>query len=265
MALPRFYIEPSQWDPAAPALTGPEGHHARDVLRVRPGEKVVLFDGAGRELTAEVAEVARQKVQLLPLQASEAPRPATPITLAQAIPKGKNMDGIVQKAVELGAAEIVPILSDRTVVSLDRKEGTAKQAKWRQIAIEACKQCGQNWLPEVRKPASLKDFLSDKCNSNTLLTGEGKKQPALRLIASTRGASLHLKEVLRRFESKHGARPGEAIVLIGPEGDFTAAEYEAARAAEFQAITLGKIILRVETAAIYCLSVLSYELMPPES
>ncbi len=246
----RFYLPPEQWDPASPRLTGAEAHHCRDVLRGAAGQKVVLFNGRGREMTAEIAEVGRGEVKLTKLHEAETPPLRCRITLAQAIPKGKNMDLIVQKAVEIGASEIVPIISDRTIVRLDPEEAAGKQAKWQGIAIEAAKQCGQNWLPQVRSPVRLKEFFA----------GTGKA-PGLALIGSLQPGARHLKEVLREVEERGGARPTEALMCIGPEGDFTPAEVALALGHGCQPITLGPIILRVETAAIYCLSVLSYELL----
>jgi 16S rRNA (uracil1498-N3)-methyltransferase len=172
------------------------------------------------------------------------------ITLAQAIPKGKNMDLIVQKAVEIGASEIVPLISERTVVHLDRDDAAQKQTKWQNIAIEAAKQCGQNWLPEVRLPQSPPDFF----RSATLAAD-------LQLIGSLQSDARHLKTVLNDYETGHSHRPRSVVSCIGPEGDFTPAELALARSHGCQPITLGPIILRVETAAIYCLSVLSYELL----
>ena len=290
MSLPRFYIRLENWTREAPILTGAEAHHARDVLRLTVGDQVVLFDGRGRERTAEISEIGRREMRLRVLQEKEAPTRPCRITLAQAIPKGKNMDLIVQKAVELGAAEIIPLISERTVVSLDsKKDREKKQAKWEQIAIEAMKQCGQSWLPEIRPPMGLSEFLGGretevggrKPEIGSRRSEVGKWQNAeategqpfrfssdrrpltsdLRIVASLQEDSLHLKEILRRYEAEQGARPTEVTMLIGPEGDLTPDEYAAARAAGFQPITLGSIILRVETAAIYCLSVLSYELL----
>src|SRR5215813_9457330 len=145
----RFYIAPEQWDSRGLALRGSEAHHARDVLRLGAGEKLVLFNGQGRELTAEIASFAGDEIQLRKLHETETPPLRCRIVLGQAIPKGKNMELIVQKAVEIGAAEIAPIISDRTIVQIDSESAMQKQSRWQQIAIEAAKQCGQNWLPRV--------------------------------------------------------------------------------------------------------------------
>ena len=156
----RFYLAPNDWSSAA--LTGTEAHHARNVLRLQPGDRVVLFDGQGREGTAEITALDSAAVRLRILQEAVTPPLRARITLAQAIPKGKNMDLIVQKAVEIGAAEIFPLLSARTVVHLDPESAAQKQAKWQTVALEAAKQCGQNWLPQVQTPRTLDDFLRDR-------------------------------------------------------------------------------------------------------
>src|SRR6476659_1101071 len=156
----RFYVAPENWDPRGPALRGSEVHHARNVLRMQAGDKLVLFNGEGRELTAEITNVADYEIRLRKLHESETPPLRCRIVLAQAIPKGKNMELIVQKAVEIGAAEIAPIISDRTVVQVGSESAAQKQAKWQQIAIEAAKQCGQNWLPCVHTPKKLEELFS---------------------------------------------------------------------------------------------------------
>ena len=241
----RFYIPPNEWNPDALRLTSAEAHHARAVLRLDRSDKVVVFNGRGREITAEIDSLGKGEIALHKLHESASPPLRCRITLGQAIPKGKNMDLIVQKAVEIGAAEIVPIISDRTIVRLDPDEAAQKQSKWQTIAIEAAKQCGQNWLPEVQTPRTLSQFFAAKPRFD------------LQFIGSLQSDAQYLKQIL----SDQPARPASVLMLIGPEGDFTPAELNLARSHGCRPITLGPIILRVETAAIYCLSVLSYELL----
>ena len=259
----RFYLSPEHWDPSALTLRGTEAHHARDVLRMRRGERAVLFNGRGREVNVEVVDLARDEIRLRKLHETETPPLRCRITLAQAIPKGKNMDLIVQKAVEIGAAEIAPLISERTIVDLGPKEGEQRRAKWQQIAIEAAKQCGQNWLPTVHAPRKLKDFFDVATDLRPVQTSHSDVATGfdLRLIGSLQPDAIHLKEILSDYTDQHRDRPENVLMLVGPEGDFTPAELALAKTHGCLPITLGPIILRVETAAIYCLSVLSYELL----
>jgi 16S rRNA (uracil1498-N3)-methyltransferase len=245
----RFYLAPEDWNPDALVLSGTEAHHGRNVLRLDPGDKIVVFDGRGHEVTAEITSVDSSQIRLRKLHQAKTPPLRCQITLAQAIPKGKNMDLIVQKAVEIGAAEIAPILSDRTVVRLDEESAASKQSKWRTIAIEAAKQCGQNWLPRVQVPQTMAQLFQQS------------RRFDLQLIGSLQADAIHLKKILAEYCAEHGDRPTSVLMLVGPEGDFTPAELSLARSHGCRPITLGPIVLRVETASIYCLSVLSYELL----
>lgn len=270
----RFYIAPEHWNPDDLVLTGGEAHHARDVLRLKRGDKAVLFNGHGREITAELIDSSPNELRFRKLTQTEAPPLRCRITLGQAIPKGKNMDLIVQKAVEIGVAEICPLMSQRTVVDLDPEAAAQKQAKWQQVGIEAAKQCGQNWLANVRQPQTLKEFFSsylplaahyasrrtepdtnDRRSSDT--TG---RRCDLQLIGSLQPDGQHLKRILEHYLAEHNRLPTSVLMMVGPEGDFTPAELSLAKSHGCLPITLGPIILRVETASIYCLSVLSYEL-----
>src|SRR6266496_1684177 len=189
----RLFISPENWNSGALTLDGSEAHHARDVLRMRVGEKLVLFDGSGHEITAEIVDLGVDKIGLRKLHEAETPPLQCRIVLGQAIPKGKNMDLIVQKAVEIGAAEIAPIISDRTIVHLDSESASQKQNKWQQIAIEAAKQCGQNWLPRVHAPKKLTEFFSASGRAFDL-----------RLIGSLQPDAQQLRKILETYSSEHG-------------------------------------------------------------
>src|SRR6266498_2393675 len=230
----RFYISPENWSPDALALTGSEAHHARDVLRMKRGDKLVLFNGHGREITAEIVDIG-DEIRLQKLHEMETPPLRCRIVLGQAVPKGKNMELIVQKAVEIGAAEIAPIISDRTVVQVDSESAVQKQAKWQQIAVEAAKQCGQNWLPRVHAPRKLAEFL-DAVEAGVSPDKSPVSQPQkdiarfdLRLIGSLQPDAQNLKKILAGYLSEHQDRPESVLMLIGPEGDFTPAELARAR------------------------------------
>jgi 16S rRNA (uracil1498-N3)-methyltransferase len=243
--MPRFYIPPHAWNLDKLALDAAETHHALDVLRMKAGDRATLFNGQGAEATVEFAAVDKGGIALKKISAAKSAPVACQITLGQAIPKGKNMDLIVEKGTELGVASIVPLLSERTVVRCDESEALAKREKWQRVAVEAAKQCGQNWLPAVAKPQSPKEFF------------QAGERFDLMLIASLQPDSRHIKQVLAEAGPK---KPARVLVLVGPEGDFTPAEMNLAKNAGCRPITLGPIILRSETAAIYCLSVLSHEL-----
>ena len=241
----RFYIPPERWNLDALTLDEAETHHAVDVLRMNPGDKAVVFNGRGVEATVEIAAITRKSVTLRKLLHAKSAPIGCAITLAQAVPKGKAMDLIVQKAVELGVAAISPLLSERTVIQVEEDDAARKQQKWQAVAVEAAKQCGQNWLPKVDLPRSPKEFFPQPVRHE------------LMLIASLQPDAMHLKKLLAEYA---GRKPTSVLILVGPEGDFTPAEIGLAKSHGCRPITLGPIVLRTETAAIYCLSVLSYEL-----
>jgi 16S rRNA (uracil1498-N3)-methyltransferase len=232
----RFYLPNLQ----QPLLSAEEAHHALNVLRLKVGATLNVFDGRGHEAQARIAETTKDSVRLTILQHSNTASLPCRITLAQAIPK-KSMDLIVQKATELGVATIVPLVSERSVVKLD--EDSRRMDRWREIALEACKQCGNNWLPEIQPPRKARDFLNSPGKSD------------LKLIASLQPDSKPLKAILGE-----AAKPSSILILIGPEGDFTPAELGFAKSAGCLPLSLGPLVLRADTAAIYTLSILHHEL-----
>lgn len=233
----RFHLPSAAWQSGT--LTGDEARHLTQVLRIKPGAAISVFDGEGRRAEAEVLAASRDHVSLKLGDAQTPPAPLPAITLAQAIPKGKNMDLIVQKAVELGISNIQPLVTRNTVV----QPSDGKSEKWRRNALEACKQCGQDTLPHIADPLPYDHWLASLTEA-----------PSLKLIASLAPGAKPLREVLQ-------AHPGTSAVtlLVGPEGDFTPNETSAALAAGFLPISLGSIVLRVETATLFCLSALRYE------
>ena len=233
--MPRFHLTNLQ----SPVLTGEEAHHGIHVLRLKTGDTVSAFDGKGGEAQCRVRQVGRDTIELEVLQRARTPALPCRITLAQAIPK-KSMDLIVQKATELGVAQIIPLISDRTVVQLD--EDSKKVDRWRAIAMDACKQCGNNWLPTIDPPQKAAKFLASPGSFD------------LKLIGSLQPDSKPLKTLLPP------SLPKSVLVLIGPEGDFTPAELGAAKSAGCLPLSLGPLVLRSETAALYTLSILHHEL-----
>jgi 16S rRNA (uracil1498-N3)-methyltransferase len=244
----RFYLPPEQCHEASLVLTSREAHHARHVVRVRPGERVAVVDGKGHEFLCEVEACDRDKVRLAVVEERFQPAQPSQVTLLQAVPKGKIMDAIVQKATELGVSRIVPLLTERVVGRVDDKEAFHKAEKWRLIAREAIKQCGWAWLPEVEPPMTLDQVFARK---------ESFELP---LLASLESGSRPAREYFRGFQAQRGRLPESVCAWIGPEGDFTPDETAAIESHGALPITLGRLVLRAETAAIYCLSILHYEL-----
>jgi len=229
-------------------LTPAETHHLVTVNRARIGSPVVAFNGCGTEWSCELASERRQGAVLRVISRKDHPAPACAITLAQALPKGAAMDAIVRQATEIGAARIIPLETERTQVHLagDRSEG--KVGKWRTVALEAAKQCGTPFLPEISPVQTLEVCL------------EGAREQELRLVASLHPGAHSLKETLAKRRAADGATPRKAIWLIGPEGDLSPAEIERAMAAGFEPVTLGPLTLRCDTAAACALAILGHEL-----
>jgi 16S rRNA (uracil1498-N3)-methyltransferase len=244
----RFYLPPASCREDLLRLDGREAHHALHVLRLQRGERVTVLDGAGAEFFCDVESAAKNSLVLAVQEKQFTPAPPCRLTLLVAIPKGKLIESIIQKAVELGAHRIVPLLTERVVTQLDDDGAEAKREKWQTVAIEAIKQCGAPWLPKVEAPQTIAEFLA-----------HGEKIE-LSLVGSLQTERRHPREWISEFQKQHGQLPRSAGAWIGPEGDFTLAELQAIEAAGAKPITLGKLTLRVETAAIYCLSFLNYEL-----
>ncbi len=244
----RFYLPPAECRQQLLTLSKREAHHALNVLRIRPGERVAVLNGAGEEMLCEVLEAAHGAVTLKVVQTHALARLPYKVTLLQALTKGKTMEQIVQRATELGAHRIVPILSARSVAQVQTDDAANKLDKWETTAIEAIKQCGCAWLPRLEPPQTPQAFLAR----------EDKFE--LSLIASLQPESRHPREHFELFQAEHERRPESVCVWVGPEGDFTPAEINAIRASGALPITLGKLVLRSETAAIYCMSIINYAL-----
>jgi 16S rRNA (uracil1498-N3)-methyltransferase len=244
----RVHCSPANREPAEISLSADESHHLVSVNRARVGDTVVAFDGQGHEWVCELAAADRSAARLkVRFPQKFKPLPYA-ITLGQALPKGASMDSIVRKATEIGAAAIVPLESERTQVHLDSDRSEKKIEKWQVAALEAAKQCGNPFLPEIAPIQAAGSFI------------ESAKGYDLKLIASLQPGAKSLKSVLEAFKATANRPPQRVLWLVGPEGDFTPAELSQSRSAGFEPISLGPLVLRCETAAVYALSILSYEL-----
>lgn len=226
-------------------IEGEEAHHALRVMRLRTGEQCEVFDGEGHSAIATVQGGSGSTLLLGETEPLPPLPPVADITLALAIPKGSNMELIVQKAVEMGVTRIIPLISERTIVRLDAKEAAKKTEKWRRTVLEACKQCGVNTLPAVEEPQPFALFL------------KRSDLPELKVHGAISPTALPLREVL---ESARARGQRGCLILIGPEGDFSPAEYAAAEAAGCTPTSFGPIILRVETAVFLAVAAARYAL-----
>ncbi len=248
----RAFARPATPEPADFTLSPEESHHLVAVNRARAGATVVVFDGLGHEWICELTSDRKNAAVLRVRSARATPPLPFLITLGQALPKGPGMDAIVRKATEIGAARIVPLESERTQVHLDGDRSDKKIEKWQTAALEAAKQCGNPFLPEVLPVQSASALIVAAADYD------------LRLIASLHPGAQSLKPVLAAFRATHHRAPRKVLWLVGPEGDFSPGEMALALAHGFAPITLGPLVLRCETAAVYALSVLSYELLNAE-
>jgi 16S rRNA (uracil1498-N3)-methyltransferase len=242
----RFYLAPDECADKVLLLKDRQAHHAAHVLRLQPKESVIVLDGVGTELDCTVQRVSRNEVALLVCERRQTPRSAVEVTLLQAIVKGKAMETIIQKATELGVTRIIPLQTDRIVPHLDQEN--QKQTKWQITAIETIKQCGSRWLPQIDVPVAPAGFLKRTESFD------------LALVASLAGDGRHARHWFERFTKEPSAALRTVCIWIGPEGDFTTEELDLIRSSGAKPITLGRLVLRADTAAVYSLSVIHHEL-----
>jgi 16S rRNA (uracil1498-N3)-methyltransferase len=246
----RFYLPPESCAGDLLLLDDHEAHHALHVLRLKQGDQAVVLDGAGDEFFCEVENATRSSLTLRVKRKNCIPPPPCSITLLVGIPKAKIIESIIQKSVELGAKRIAPLLTERVVTHIDlaSRDAEHKREKWQQVAIEAIKQCGAAWLPKIEAPMTIENFLARKEKFDLALVGSLQKERR------------HPRDIFHEFGKNNGRLPKSVAVWIGPEGDFTLDELQTIQNSGAQPISLGNLVLRVETAAIYCLSILNYEL-----
>jgi 16S rRNA (uracil1498-N3)-methyltransferase len=230
MRISRFFVD-APLSLGAHALPEASAHYISRVLRLTGGAVVQLFDGSGQEYRGELVEVGKKQVTVeLSEQLPGLPEPGLKIHLGQGLSRGERMDWAIQKATELGATEITPIVSERCEVRLKDERADKRLAHWRQIAISACEQSGRSVIPTIHPPMPLQDWLAVEAE--------------LKLVLHPVAESLSTHQ-----------RPATLAFLIGPEGGLNDAEIEQARSAGFQPARLGPRVLRTETAPVVALSV----------
>ncbi|HEX8397921.1 MAG TPA: 16S rRNA (uracil(1498)-N(3))-methyltransferase [Pyrinomonadaceae bacterium] len=235
----RFFAAPENFSEKEIRLNEDESRHLRDVLRLRVGEKVAVFDGAGNEFLCSIEQIERKSVSLLILEKINAPSPESDLnlTLAVALLKGEKFDLVVQKATELGVKQILPLETARADVKIkDEKDVAKKLERWRRIALEAAKQSGRAVVPLIEKPIGFEDFVK---------TSSGE-----RIFFAERGGT-----ELNQIPSKDFEK---LTIVVGAEGGWDEREIELVRAEDFRIVTLGGRILRAETAAIVTVALLQH-------
>ena len=239
----RFFADASQVGGGRIRITGSDVNHIRNVLRMKQGEEVLISTGDEWEYSCSVEELGEDEVvcRILDAQKSGKELPSK-IVLYQCLPKGDKMETVIQKAVELGAARIVPVESKRCVVRLDTRKKAARVRRWNAVSEAAAKQSKRMIIPQVADVMTYEQMLSDAAGLDRRFVPYEKSQ-----------GMNHTREMFSQI------KPGQSVgILIGPEGGFEEAEIEKAEAAGFRAVTLGKRILRTETAGMTMLSILMY-------
>jgi 16S rRNA (uracil1498-N3)-methyltransferase len=240
--MPRFYVPQPHIEEGKLSVEGDEVKHIRNVLRLKAGDEITVFDGLGKEYQGIIVEEGRSSV-LIKIQNifSTPAKSSIEVTLAQSLLKGEKMDYLIQKATELGVKGIVPFFSSRSVPLLEKSKRLKRHHRWERIAVEASKQSGRGVVPKIEPLQDYSEMLGSASPS------------ALCLILCEREGNT-LKEVLERSKEK-----AEVFFIIGPEGGLDQEEVEEAKRKGFFPVTLGRRILRAETTSLCLLSILQYE------
>lgn len=243
----RFFVDPEDIVDQQVYFSPAEARHIERVLRLRPGETVLVFDGSGWEYQVQL--LGRESSgtlagQILNREFRDRESPFK-LALVQGIAKGEKMDTIIQKAVEIGIDSIHPILTEHTVVQLDGPKRQQRQERWQAIARQACKQCRRNHVPPVFSITHMESFLEQHTD-----------QPVLMLYEAEQGCTL--RQVLCSELLSRQAQPW--YLMVGPEGGFSKTEAELARKRGALLVGLGPRILRTETAGLLAAGIILYEL-----
>lgn len=240
----RFYIRPDSIKNDRIYVDGREAHHILDVMRLKKGDRIVAFDGTGKEYFGIIEDISKKSLIIKIEEEKESKtKRSYKITLAQAIPKMDKMDYIIQKTTELGIDSIIPMNTERAVVKLKKDKVFLKLRRWGRIAREAAKQCGRNSITAIEDYLNFKEVL-DRVKSYDLVlmpsVSPFKKQSLKRLLSLFQGESI--------------------LVLIGPEGGFDPIELQLASKGGVMFVSLGDNILKSDTAAIATIAMINYAL-----
>ncbi len=243
--MPRFFAAPEGIDGDRITITGPDVNHIRNVLRMAPDDNITVSDGSGMDYYCRITEMSKEHVLLTVIDSwrAFAELPAD-IWLFQGVPKGDKMDLIIQKAVELGAGRIVPVMMERTIVRLDDKKKEKRQQRWQSIAESAAKQAGRARIPVVTEVVDFDKAIKMCAGMDAILMPYEKAEG--------------VEAARARVRSLRGSKT--IGVFIGPEGGFAPEEVDKAVLNGAFTMTLGHRILRTETAGMTMLSIIMFEL-----
>lgn len=238
----RFFVPKDSVKRGVISVTGQEAHHIADVMRLKPKDKVVTFDGTGKEYIGVIKEAGKKSVVIEVIETREAAKARAPgVTLIQAIPKREKIEYLIEKATELGVGSIVPVFTGRTIPDWDPEKRASHVVRWRKIAREASKQCGRPDIPNIPDIARFSDVINDERCSG------------LKLIAALEDGAEPIRRALKDFKGDH------ICIAIGPEGDFTPDEVKDAFGRGFKPVSLGIRVLKSDTAGLFALSAIDYE------
>lgn len=272
----RYFIAPERFEATVVTITGDDAHHLVRVMRAKADDQVIVSDGVNREALVRIRELEKDRViadivEMLPLENE----PAVEVWIAQSLPKGDKMELVIQKGTEIGADRFIPFVSERTVVQLDAKKEGKRIERWQKIAKEAAEQAHRNRVPAVEAPLSWKQLMQ--------LAGQAdaawicyEKENGLQLKqqiqqALSKGKAIRIDKALHEEGGEtsapaHGKPQTEGVqdrlkllLIIGPEGGFSEQEVASAEAAGCHSVSLGRRILRTETAAMVGLTCILYE------
>jgi len=244
VTIPRLYLPRPLETGAVCAAAADQARYLKTVLRMREGDPLLIFNGTGWEYKAVIRRRTADGIELEITGRRALPAAEIHVTLCQAVPKAEKMDGIIRHATELGAERIVPFLAERSVPRWRPEQLPRKRERWQKIAVEASRQCGRPDIPEIGEIVTFERMLRDVPESG------------LRLIPWEEETKTGIREILRD-PAQSGMK--EFVLVIGPEGGFSAGEIELARQAGFLSVSLGKRVLRVETASLAVLAIFQYE------
>jgi len=241
----RFFVSPDSLHGERIILAGQQAHQIRDVLRMKPGEKIIVLDNTGYEYTVSLSRIERQEVngEVIDQNKSEG-EPKVQIILFQSLLAREKFEWVLQKSTEVGVCSFVPVVTRRSIIRRSESVTAKKMSRWRSIITEAAEQSGRGRIPTLEKPLNFSEVLSELDDFDCYLFG------------STQAETLALREIIKAegFELK------KIALFIGPEGGFTESEIAEARGRGAKTFSLGKRVLRTETAAVVASAIILYEL-----